>query len=137
MELDPIRVQVLDHTGTPLAGINGLVTIGGQEAYISESEYWGTHQFTKYDEKINITASYTMPDGSVVSGQKEFSASEFDNWFSPSMRDPLVIQLPIIPLAIDETQDVGMVHCQDSHVRTPAGPSLFDLFCRCIENLHE
>ena len=40
-------------------------------------------------------------------------------------------------LALDEIEDIRMIHPEDAHIGAPSGPSLLDRLCSGIENLHE
>ena len=92
--VDPIRVRVINKAGIPITDVPGLVRIAGNEARISESEYWGTHEFKDVSEAIDIEASYTLPDGSLASAKETLSANNFDDWSSPSA-EPVTLVLPI------------------------------------------
>jgi hypothetical protein len=96
VRVDPVRVLVTDLAGRPLADVQDLVRIGSQPAKPSKSEYWGTHTFTKYGEKIPIVATYRMPDGTAVEGRAELAVTDVANWYDPQPpKDPITIRLPI------------------------------------------
>lgn len=92
--VDPIRVRVVNQDGTPITDEPGLVRIGGEEARVSESEYWGTHEFKDFGEVIDITASKTLPDGSVATANTTLAARDFEDWSSPSA-EPITLTLPV------------------------------------------
>ncbi|MBN1272576.1 MAG: hypothetical protein JXB26_09940 [Candidatus Aminicenantes bacterium] len=96
VKVDPVKVRVNDQEGNPLTDIRGLVTIGGQDAVISGPEYWGTYVFTKPDEKIEIAASYRLPDGSKAEGKKTLSVRDIPDWLNPQLPEPVVITLSVL-----------------------------------------
>ncbi len=92
--VDPIRIRVVNQAGTPITDVPGLVQIAGSEARISESEYWGTHEFRDFEEVIDIAASQALPDGSVATAKATLAAKDFEDWSSPSA-EPITLTLPV------------------------------------------
>jgi hypothetical protein len=92
---DPIRVAVMDQGGRMIVGKEGLVTIGGAPATISNTEYWGSHRFTKFGESIEILAAHAMPDGREIKASKPLSIDDLPNWLEPQSPQPIVLQLPL------------------------------------------
>jgi beta-lactam-binding protein with PASTA domain len=93
--VDPIRVLVTDHAGTPITGMGDLVKVGSKRAIPSSDEYWGTWAFTKRNERIAIEATYLMPDWTIVKGSSQLALQDIDDWLNPQPPDPIRIQLPI------------------------------------------
>ncbi len=99
VHIKPVRVQVVDQTGQAIPDDERhscVVTIGGEDAYSTGSEYWREHKFTKYDETLEILAEYTMPDGSKLTGNAKLSVNDINDWINPQpLPDPIPIKLPI------------------------------------------
>ncbi len=96
VKVDPIRILVLDQAGSPIRGQREMVTVDGNEVYVSEHEYWTTHEFRKYGERIEIQARYRLPDGREVTGKGAFSVDDVNNWLQPQPpKDPVTLRLPI------------------------------------------
>lgn len=96
VKVDPIRILVLDQAGNPIRGQREMVTVDGNEVYVSEHEYWTTHEFRKYGERIEIQARYPLPDGREVMGKGAFSVDDVNNWLQPQPpKDPVTLRLPV------------------------------------------
>ena len=48
-----------------------------------------------------------------------------------------IVQLALVRFALDESEDIRVVHPQDSHVRAPPGAALLDRLRGQVEHLHE
>lgn len=96
INVEPIRIVVKDAADNTIDPQPGVVTVDGNEAKISAGEYWTTHQFTKYGEKIEILVNYKLPDGTELGGRAELSVNDIENWLIPQPpKDPIVIKLPM------------------------------------------
>jgi len=96
VKADPIRVQVVDQAGVPIAGQQGLVTVDGNDIIASGDEYWTTHEFTKYGEKLAIAVRYKLPDGRELNAAAGFGVDDVENWLNPQpSKKPITLRLPI------------------------------------------
>ncbi|MEN6429050.1 MAG: PASTA domain-containing protein [Phycisphaerales bacterium] len=96
VKVDPIRIRVVDQAGSPIRGESDMVTVDGNEIYVSEQEYWTMHEFTTYGEKLAIAVRYKLPDGREVTADAQFGVDDVENWLDPQPpAEPITLRLPI------------------------------------------
>jgi len=99
VKVEPVKVRVVDQADQPLSDYENCqctVTVAGEKASGAADEFWKAYEFTKYDEKIDIVATYTLADGAEITGKAELSVSDVNNWGDPGPLDePITIKLPV------------------------------------------
>ena len=99
VKVEPVKVKVLDQAGKPLGNYENCectVTIAGEKALPTVDEFWKAYEFTKYDETIDIVATYTLADGSTLTGNAQLSVNDVNDWGEPQpLAEPITITLPV------------------------------------------
>ncbi len=96
VKVDPLRIRVLDQAGSPISRQKDMVTVDGNEVYISEHEYWTAHEFKTYGEKLAIAVRYKLPDGRELTADAQYGVDDVENWLDPQPpAEPITLRLPI------------------------------------------
>ncbi|MCU0916812.1 MAG: PASTA domain-containing protein [Planctomycetes bacterium] len=96
VKVDPIRIRVLDQAGNPITGRKDMVTVDGNDVYVSDQEYWTTHEFRTYEEKLTLAARYRLPDGRELTASAQYGVGDVENWLEPQPpAEPITLRLPV------------------------------------------
>lgn len=96
VNVDPIRIQVLDQAGSPITGQRDMVTVDGNDVYVADREYWTAREFRTCGEKIAIAVRYKLPDGRELTANAEYGVDDVENWLDPQPpAEPITLRLPV------------------------------------------
>jgi beta-lactam-binding protein with PASTA domain len=118
VKVDPIRILVLDQAGNPIAGQKDMVTVDGNNVYVSDNEYWTTREFRTYGERLDIAVRYKLPDGRELTAGAQYGVDDVENWLDPQPpAEPITLRLPVF--APGSFRLKGIVRAQKPDAESP------------------
>jgi len=96
VKVDPIHIEVVDAADQLVSDHNCQLTIGQETIRTDGGKYDLVHEFTTYDEEIEIVAKYSLSQENVITGTAKVSINDIESWVEPSLPDIIKIKLPVL-----------------------------------------